>query len=92
MEPLFQCFKVEPFCCLHWHHCAALHFVCVSCGVDVVRFDNTYSWTKAKVVHYLVRVEEPGDKEPVSPTASQDAVAATASREAAAAAATVADV
>eukprot|EP00117_Sycon_ciliatum_P026172 scpid62048/ scgid4369/ SEC14-like protein 3; 45 kDa secretory protein len=66
--------------------------VCNKAGIYVVRFDNTYSWTKAKVVHYLVRVEEPVDKEPVSPTASQDAVTATASREAASAAATVADV
>lgn len=39
--------------------------------VDVLRFDNTYSWTKAKRLHYLVEVLEPDTMDFTNPNSSQ---------------------
>lgn len=35
---------------------------CEETGTYVVRFDNSYSWARAKKVHYLIEVLEPKDK------------------------------
>ena len=36
-----------------------LHFLVFSLVSDVLRFDNTYSWTHSKELYYLVRVMPP---------------------------------
>lgn len=44
---------------------------CTEAGTYVLRFDNTYSWTKAKRLHYLVEVLEPDTEDFTNPNSSQ---------------------
>lgn len=39
---------------------------------DVVRFDNTYSWTRGKTVHYTIDVLEPDEGEHYETTDTAD--------------------
>lgn len=38
---------------------------------DILRFDNTYSWARAKKIHYLVEVLEPDTEDFTNPNVSQ---------------------
>ena len=53
---------VFPICCKLYAVCPKdiFFFLFVT---DVVRFDNTYSWTRSKTVHYSIEVLEPSKDE-----------------------------
>lgn len=60
-----------------------LEFSCCILVADVLRFDNKYSWTRTKIVHYNVRVEmeesaEAGKADTTAAAASPDSEAGTA--------------
>ena len=39
--------------------CKLFTSVFYASSADVVRFDNTYSWTRSKKVHYVIEILEP---------------------------------
>nr|XP_022342462.1 SEC14-like protein 2 isoform X1 [Crassostrea virginica] len=44
---------------------------CTDVGLYILRFDNTYSWARAKKIHYLVEVLEPDTEDFTNPNVSQ---------------------
>ena len=44
------------------------------CFVDIVIFDNSYSWTKSKKMMYWVELLEPADEDPDKEPKFQEAV------------------
>ncbi|XP_061163292.1 SEC14-like protein 2 isoform X2 [Saccostrea echinata] len=44
---------------------------CTDVGMYILRFDNTFSWTRSKKIHYLVEVLEPDTEDFTNPNASK---------------------
>ncbi|KAK7087548.1 SEC14-like protein 2 [Littorina saxatilis] len=47
---------------------------CKETGTYVLRFDNTYSWTRSKKIFYLMEVLEPDTEAPISKVASNNSL------------------
>ena len=55
-----------------WGWGYSLHVIFSDFSTDVLKFDNSYSWTRAKEVFYSVKIVAPGSESDFSETKQDD--------------------